>query len=287
MINGGHHNKDMPEMSESVTRDEFALFDIIKIMSVLGFFASLIIMLFSRWGFHAVRWNKSNFTRFLVKHSKWIFGALIILGLIMWPQGKEMKSIKRRHRGPKMDISQPQDFTDEILEDSQTEEFEEKRKLGEWKRGGHHHHHFEAQFQFQHFLDQDEDICFAHGDEDSCNADSCSWCKAFAVFKSACHSVDTAKKLTPLVFSCSKLAIEEPVEEFEAEKDSQMESFMNTLRGGISADEETCNQKKDDASCDATGCSWCRCPAIPSACHSIENAKELPSEVFICDNLGE
>ena len=72
-------------MSESVTRDEFALFDIIKIMSVLGFFASLFIMLFARWGFHAVRWNKSNFTRFLVKHSKWIFGVLIVLGLIMWP----------------------------------------------------------------------------------------------------------------------------------------------------------------------------------------------------------
>ena len=54
IING--EGSSIDEISEMVTRDEFALFDIFKILSVLGFFACLIIMLFGRWGFHATKW---------------------------------------------------------------------------------------------------------------------------------------------------------------------------------------------------------------------------------------
>ena len=33
-------------------------------------------------------------------------------------------------------------------------------------------------------------------------------------------------------------------------------------------------------------CSWCKCAAVPSACHSKENAKGLPSAVFQCSGLS-
>ena len=34
-------------------------------------------------------------------------------------------------------------------------------------------------------------------------------------------------------------------------------------------------------------CSWCKCSAVPSACHSIENAKNLPAAVFQCSKIDE
>jgi hypothetical protein len=68
-----------------------------------------------------------------------------------------------------------------------------------------------------------------------------------------------------------------------------MEKFMNTLRGGLHDDEQVCSANKDKSSCDSdsTGCSWCVCSAVPSACHSVANAKKLPQSVFQCDNIGE
>jgi len=44
---------------------------------------------------------------------------------------------------------------------------------------------------------------------------------------------------------------------------------------------------KDKNSCDAnTACSWCLCAAVPSACHTIEDAAGLPSSIFQCDKLN-
>merc|ERR1712160_76832 len=38
---------------------------------------------------------------------------------------------------------------------------------------------------------------------------------------------------------------------------------------------------KDKSSCDANAaCSWCLCSAVPSACHTIEDAAGLPSSIF-------
>ena len=58
---------------------------------------------------------------------------------------------------------------------------------------------------------------------------------------------------------------------------------------GIFADpsEDECNQKKDQSSCDALGCSWCTAGAVPPSCHTIENAAKLPSAVFKCDKTFE
>jgi len=292
IINGDHHGE---EMSEFVTRDEFALFDLMKILSVFGFFVSLIIMLYARWGFHAVKWQKSNFTRFLVCKSKWIFGFLIVLGLMMYPYGKEMKTIFKRHHHGHKNMTADVETADV---ETETEAFQ-PRNLREM-RGGHHHARFEMKAMLQNFVGDDEETCNAHAESD-CHADTkCSWCLSAAV-KASCHSVENAKKLPAAIFSCDNLGmteeqaqdesemeqIIETVEEEAVKGEAQMEKFMNTLRGGLGDDEATCNANKDDASCDAAGCSWCVCSAVPSACHSIENAKKLPSAVFNCDNLGQ
>jgi len=44
---------------------------------------------------------------------------------------------------------------------------------------------------------------------------------------------------------------------------------------------------KDKASCDSNAaCSWCLCSAVPSACHTIEDAAGLPASIFQCDKLN-
>jgi len=44
---------------------------------------------------------------------------------------------------------------------------------------------------------------------------------------------------------------------------------------------------KDKNSCDSNAaCSWCLCAAVPSACHTIEDAAGLPSSIFQCDKLN-
>lgn len=52
--------------------------------------------------------------------------------------------------------------------------------------------------------------------------------------------------------------------------------------------ETTCNAHHDESSCNADGpCSWCDAAAVRPACHSIENARNLPAAVFACSKLGE
>jgi len=51
-------------------------------------------------------------------------------------------------------------------------------------------------------------------------------------------------------------------------------------------DEETCSTFKTSDTCHSNPvCSWCDAAAVKSACHSIENAKRLPSAVFSCSPL--
>ena len=52
-------------------------------------------------------------------------------------------------------------------------------------------------------------------------------------------------------------------------------------------DEDTCGALGDSDSCQANSlCSWCTAGAVPSACHSLENAKHLPAAVFICTGVS-
>ena len=50
--------------------------------------------------------------------------------------------------------------------------------------------------------------------------------------------------------------------------------------------EVTCNAL-GDGDCQANSlCSWCTAGAVPSACHSMDNARRLPAAVFICSGLS-
>ncbi|KAL1524464.1 hypothetical protein AB1Y20_019358 [Prymnesium parvum] len=46
-----------------------------------------------------------------------------------------------------------------------------------------------------------------------------------------------------------------------------------------------CDAISDQEKCDASGCSWCKAGAVPDSCKTIEEAKQLPSAVFQCDNI--
>lgn len=47
-----------------------------------------------------------------------------------------------------------------------------------------------------------------------------------------------------------------------------------------------CHADKDENTCDNdSGCTWCACRAVPSACYTDDEAKALPSAVFNCDPM--
>merc|ERR1712166_502069 len=44
---------------------------------------------------------------------------------------------------------------------------------------------------------------------------------------------------------------------------------------------------RDQNTCNANAkCAWCLCAAVPSACHTLEDAASLPASVFQCDKVG-
>lgn len=46
------------------------------------------------------------------------------------------------------------------------------------------------------------------------------------------------------------------------------------------------NTYKDKASCDKDdACSWCTAGAVPPACRTLDEAKQLPPAVFQCDKI--
>jgi len=123
-------------------------------------------------------------------------------------------------------------------------------------------------------MDDDLELtCNAKKENECTNEIGCSWCEAGAV-PSSCHSIENAKKLPAGVFDCvfpedvAELAEEtaKPVFLAQEYKDDDLEL--------------TCNAKKENECTNEIGCSWCEAGAVPSSCHSIENAKKLPAGVF-------
>jgi len=67
----------------------------------------------------------------------------------------------------------------------------------------------------------------------------------------------------------------------------------STIRGGADdeavtshhplATTEECNGFGSKQSCVSSGCTWCDCAAVPSACYTQEQAASLPSGVFTCE----
>ena len=92
--------------------------------------------------------------------------------------------------------------------------------------------------------------------KDACDKASCSWCLSGAVPPS-CKTVDEAKNLPSAVFQCDNL--------------------------GATASE--CHSFSTKDKCDSGSCSWCASAAVPSSCKTKDEAKQLPSAVFQCDNI--
>jgi C1A family cysteine protease len=65
--------------------------------------------------------------------------------------------------------------------------------------------------------------------------------------------------------------------------------FVIAILGAIaSAQSDPCfGVFKDKSSCDANAkCAWCLCSAVPSDCHTLDEAASLPSSIFQCDKVG-
>lgn len=126
-------------------------------------------------------------------------------------------------------------------------------------------------------------------DKTACSNDkTCSWCTAGAV-PSACYSVEDAHKLPAGVFECDfPEDIVEPVEEIAKpveEVTQPVEEVAQPVKDTDDDDDDieaTCNSKKGTECSNDIGCSWCTAGAVPSSCHSIENAHKLPAGVFDC-----
>ena len=46
-----------------------------------------------------------------------------------------------------------------------------------------------------------------------------------------------------------------------------------------------CDSIKTEDSCHTSGCSWCLSAAVPSACKTKDEARQLPPAVFQCDGI--
>lgn len=70
--------------------------------------------------------------------------------------------------------------------------------------------------------------------------------------------------------------------------DRMFDAFSKGMNEIFRDDEDDCHAKATATACNAASdkCSWCTAGAVADACHSIENARSLPSAVFDCSNLG-
>lgn len=102
-----------------------------------------------------------------------------------------------------------------------------------------------------------EAACHSHSDQITCAASGCSWCDS-STHNSACKTISQAKQLSSSDFHCSHLP-----------------------------QKVNCDSVTDQATCDASGCSWCKAGAVPDSCKTIAEARQLPPAVFQCDHLVE
>eukprot|EP01060_Flectonema_neradi_P034806 TRINITY_DN622_c0_g1_i12.p2 TRINITY_DN622_c0_g1~~TRINITY_DN622_c0_g1_i12.p2 ORF type:complete len:193 (+),score=63.27 TRINITY_DN622_c0_g1_i12:354-932(+) len=119
---------------------------------------------------------------------------------------------------------------------------------------------------------EDGDACGnKYTTQSTCDADSgCTWCKCGAL-PSQCWTLDDAKKLPAGVYVCDK-----------QEELSQLPAIKVE-------DGDACGEKyTTQSTCDAdSGCTWCKCGALPSQCWTLDDAKKLPAGVYVCDKQEE
>lgn len=179
--------------AQTMTRDELAVYDIVKTISFLFFLQSILSFGLGKLGMRTV-WREKSICAHRVSR-KSCFGLLFvfIFGMILKHEGGELHKIIMRNMGKQNHSS---DISSII---NKTDSFNLTEPLG---RNLQSHHKWEDE---PFFGDEPiEDICEAL-DNDGCESDErCSWCKSAAV-ASACKSVEVAKSLPQAVFDCDNL----------------------------------------------------------------------------------
>lgn len=195
-FNRHHHHH--PNMPNTIDRDEFAVYDTIKTVSFLGVILSLLTIGLGKKALFAIWKQKPNFNKKVFRKGIFLTILIAIVFLIARHHSQEAKEHVQQWR-------QNHNIT---LEDG----FVPGKHHGHHRHGRkleqedhftpHIHKHFWKKAKKFFTLKDNESICNAHKDGDSCYADDlCSWCTAGAV-PSACHSTENAAKLPPAVFEC-------------------------------------------------------------------------------------
>ena len=91
-----HHY--MEELSDTVTRDEFTVYDIVKTLSVLGTIISFLLICMGFKGVWASKSQSPKFTLCVFRKNTFRILAIFIIALCVHYQTKEMKSVIKHHQ---------------------------------------------------------------------------------------------------------------------------------------------------------------------------------------------
>ena len=245
--------------AEVVTRDEFALYDMLRTMSFFTFMMSVAVMIIGKCGLRSTWVKKSKMAKRIFRKGKIACAVIFVLGLFALHQCHGIHHIaeKQMHKHHEERMA------------------EHKNQMSS--------HEFMGVLRGAKTTEQ----CKAdHGKEGECNADpACVWCACSAV-PSGCFAVDDAAKLPAAVFTCDKKE-EAPV--VQVASPEAVEKFNNyvTKVGAKTTDEcKAAHGKEGECNADAD-CVWCACSAVPSGCFAVGDAAKLPSAVFHCDTKEE
>lgn len=193
--------------AQTMTRDELAVYDLMKTISFLVFLVSFLTFGLGKLGMRTVWREKSQCAHRVSKKSFVALVFIFIFGMLVRNQGGELHKIIKRNKNGK-NITPIQTII------NQTDSFNLSEPIGRNLKGKHHREQ-EEELYFG-YGDDVEDICEAL-DNDGCESDDrCSWCKSGAV-PPACKSVTVAKTLPAAVFICDNLDASE--EEFIPRED--------------------------------------------------------------------
>jgi len=250
----GHHNWAPIIMPASIDRNEFELYDSIRVMAAAGFFLGVLITHSGAKAIRSTYMQSSKFAEKTFKRSLIRVAIIFMITIFLGHQARDAKhafiAFQKEH-GHKMAAS----------------------------HGEEEHHHSRKHWGRKLIADNAEEFrqmitpvkdsaCDSIKTDKACHANTaCSWCTSFAV-PSSCNSVEDAKKLPAGVFMCDNIPT--PSEKTQEEIDANAEEFRQMI---APVKDSACDSIKTDKACHAnTACSWCTSFAVPSSCNSVEDA---------------
>lgn len=167
------------------TREEFDVYDGIKMMTTLSFFFFCKFIALGKWGRWATWWKKSEFQARMMKKSIFLVCLMIIVSVLMGYQGHYINSVVMKAHKEKVQIDVPQIPTedDQIQMPGQEEQFTKP---------------------YSRNLIASEDFCNTWDNQGDCDARDCNWCSPVDTkYIRNCHSFDYSNTLSRDVYTCS------------------------------------------------------------------------------------